>query len=92
MRAFAHVGTFTNKNLRLQDNNTVPEFTLNMMQKWLSLRLDCLGAIVSFGVAAFAVTNPDNLVEVGWIAIALKYAFQVRRRPCCEPAQPAAWV
>ena len=78
VRAFHRSNTFVERHARLINNNTVPQFTLQLMQKWLSLRLDLLGSIVSFGVAAFAVTNPGDLVQVGWIAIALKYAFSVR--------------
>lgn len=74
IRAFRDAWRFINTNRELSDNNTRPSYCFWLASNWLAVRLDVLGASVSFVIALVAVLRRD-LIPPGWAAVALTYAF-----------------
>lgn len=78
IRAYGLTEHFCGVTDELLDANNVPTFTLRLMQMWLSMRLETLGALIAFGVAALAVAVPD-FVPIQFVAVGLSYAVQTTR-------------
>lgn len=55
IRAFGRQRQSVNRNYRLLDANNRPFFLKNVAMLWMGTRLDFLGAVVSFSVAALVV-------------------------------------
>lgn len=54
----------------------LPMYILLGMQSWLSLRLDTLGAFITFAVALFAVGS-SGLLSGSFVAVALTYSGSI---------------
>lgn len=60
----------------LVDRNTIAVITQALASQWLAIRLDCLGAVTTFFIAAVAVAFP-NFIPAGFLGLGLSYAFQI---------------
>lgn len=58
------------------DNNSIAAITAQLAGQWLAIRLDVLGASISFFVALIAVTS-GGFIPAGYMAIGLLYSFQL---------------
>lgn len=76
IRAFGLEGKFVGDNNVLINTHTVPFLAIRQMQRWLNLRMNVLGAVVSFAVAIFAVATA-GFISVPWVAVALTYAMRM---------------
>lgn len=52
------------------DNNNAPYYFLWMCNRWLSIRVDFMGAMVNFIAAILILLNIDR-VDAGWAGISL---------------------
>lgn len=74
IRAFGQSERFIRMNVDLLNRLLVPHTTERMLEMWLYLRLQALGAVLSFAVAAFAV-GTRGLMSVELVAVALTYSL-----------------
>jgi len=78
VRAFAHEHRFTVKNERLVDANMASYFALKVVDRWLNMRLETLGNMVTFSVATLAVyTVSRGHLSAGLAAFALTQSLSV---------------
>ncbi|KAJ3346286.1 hypothetical protein HDU83_003188 [Entophlyctis luteolus] len=76
IRAFGKTQSYVHTNDTLQDDMQTGVLTLMTANKWLQFRLECLGAIIGFGAAIFAVVQ-RNSVNSGSVGLSLSYALQI---------------
>lgn len=74
IRAFGDEGRFMQENLSKIDENNRPFFYLWVANRWLSFRIDMVGALVVFGSGSFIIWNIKN-IDAGMAGISLTYAI-----------------
>lgn len=74
IRAFGDESRFMRENLQKIDDNNRPFFYLWVANRWLSFRIDLIGALVIFGAGVFILLNIDH-VDSGKAGISLTYAI-----------------
>ncbi|CCF60626.1 hypothetical protein KAFR_0L00190 [Kazachstania africana CBS 2517] len=74
IRAFGDESRFLRENLLKIDENNRPFFYLWVANRWLSFRIDVIGALVVFGSGIFILTN-INTIDSGMAGISLTYAI-----------------
>jgi len=80
IRAFKREAARTESNSKFLDLNTRPFYLQQAALLWMGLRLDVLGGVVSFAVAALTVGNVINgwdIFPIAWTAIALTASQQL---------------
>jgi ATP-binding cassette, subfamily C (CFTR/MRP), member 1 len=58
----------------LVDTSSVMQLCNQSMNRWLALRLEAIGAIVSLAAAALAIEQRGN---AAWVGLTLSYALQM---------------
>ncbi|KAI9348731.1 P-loop containing nucleoside triphosphate hydrolase protein [Zopfochytrium polystomum] len=76
IRSFQKQQPYFAKFSALQDVNQSGMLTMLASNKWLQVRIEFLGAVISGGAALFAVIERSNL-SPGMAGLSLSYAFQV---------------
>ena len=74
IRAYGDELRFIRDNLTKIDTNNRPFYYLWACNRWLSIRVDVGGALVSFFAAIFVILNMDSL-DAGLAGISLTYAI-----------------
>lgn len=74
IRAFGDESRFMQENLQKIDDNNKPFFYLWVANRWLSFRIDLIGALVIFGSGVFILLNIDH-IDSGMAGISLTYAI-----------------
>ncbi|GMM56145.1 bile acid-transporting ATPase [Maudiozyma humilis] len=74
IRAFGDEIRFIKENLLKIDDNNKPFFYMWVANRWLSFRIDIVGAFVVFGAGIFILLNIKNL-DSGLAGISLTYAI-----------------
>lgn len=74
IRAFGDESRFMRENLQKIDENNRPFFYLWVANRWLSFRIDMIGALVIFGAGIFVLLNIDH-IDSGKAGISLTYAI-----------------
>jgi ABC-type multidrug transport system fused ATPase/permease subunit len=74
IRAYGDNLRFIRDNLNNIDTNNRPFYYLWALNRWLSVRVDLGGALVSFFAAIFVIMNVDKL-DAGLAGISLTYAI-----------------
>lgn len=76
IRAYKQQTAFSRRNREALDANTVPFLLMSFASFWLSLRLDAIGAVLAFGVAAVAAAG-QGFVPAGWVGVGLSTALEM---------------
>ncbi|KAA0165442.1 hypothetical protein FNF27_07645 [Cafeteria roenbergensis] len=76
IRAYNREAAFTRRSDAAIDLNSVPYLTLQVASQWLAMRLDTIGALLAFGVAAVAAAT-TNFIPAGWVGIGLSTALEM---------------
>ncbi|KAJ3132077.1 hypothetical protein HK100_005694 [Physocladia obscura] len=76
VRAFDKSLAYQEKNNILQDDMQTSFLSQMAANKWLQLRLEGLGAFITFGAALFAVVE-RNTISAGSVGLSLGYALQL---------------
>lgn len=58
------------------DGNSIANVTQQIASQWLAIRLDLIGALISFFIAVVAAASP-GFIPPGFLALALTYSFQL---------------
>ncbi|KAG0346517.1 hypothetical protein BG004_001533 [Podila humilis] len=74
IRAFGAESRFMEEVLVKLDNNNSPYYYMWMCNRWLSVRVDFMGSMVSFVAGVLILLNIDN-VDEGWAGISLGSAM-----------------
>eukprot|EP00834_Sanchytrium_tribonematis_P003442 NODE_132_length_16614_cov_0.935392.p1 type:complete len:963 gc:universal NODE_132_length_16614_cov_0.935392:13581-16469(+) len=74
IRAYREQGRFSKLMDGYVDRNNRPAFSQLVAQRWLSLRLETIGAVLIFFAALFGVIGKDT-IPAGVIALSLTYAL-----------------
>jgi ABC-type multidrug transport system fused ATPase/permease subunit len=74
IRAFGMESRFMEEVLVKLDNNNAPYYFLWMCNRWLSIRVDFMGAMVNFSAGILVLLNLDTL-DAGWAGISLGAAI-----------------
>ncbi|KAF9393978.1 hypothetical protein CPC16_000531 [Podila verticillata] len=74
IRAFGAEARFMEEVLVKLDNNNTPYYFLWMCNRWLSVRVDFLGSMVSFIAGILILINMDGLAK-GWAGVSLGSAM-----------------
>ncbi|KAF9914536.1 hypothetical protein BX616_008097 [Lobosporangium transversale] len=74
IRAYGQEKRFQHENLELLDDHNRPFFYLWVCNRWLSIRVDILSALVSFFAGLLIVVNRDNL-DPGAAGLSLTYSL-----------------
>ncbi|KAF9940341.1 hypothetical protein BGZ65_007307 [Modicella reniformis] len=74
IRAFGMETRFMEEVLMKLDNNNAPYYFLWMCNRWLSIRVDFMGAMVNFSAGILVIFNLDTL-DAGWAGISLGSAI-----------------
>lgn len=74
IRAYGDESRFLQDNLQKIDDNNKPFFYLWVANRWLSFRIDLIGALVIFGAGVFILLNIDS-IDSGKAGISLTYAI-----------------
>jgi ABC-type multidrug transport system fused ATPase/permease subunit len=61
IRAFGMTREFLLKMMEKVDKNSLPFFYSGLVNRWISIRISCTGAAISFVTAIFIVFNLDNI-------------------------------
>lgn len=83
IRAYNEGNTFIQKVETALDINTVPTMLQVQAGYWLGIRLDAMGALITFFVAFIAVASDtflkpylgNNFISAGYLALGLNYSF-----------------
>ena len=70
IRAYAVQGRFKDRHAKRVDVNNATQVATTFTQQWLAVRLDMLGALVTFFIAAVGAVG-DGFVSTGFVAVAL---------------------
>ncbi|KAJ1419431.1 P-loop containing nucleoside triphosphate hydrolase protein [Ochromonadaceae sp. CCMP2298] len=76
IRAYADSERFINGLEDGVDSNSVANMTQQAASQWLAIRLDLIGASISFFIAVLAVAVP-GFIPPGSLGLALSYSFQL---------------
>ncbi|KAI8360085.1 hypothetical protein B0O80DRAFT_194371 [Mortierella sp. GBAus27b] len=74
IRAYGQEKRFQNENLELLDDHNRPFFYLWVCNRWLSIRVDSLSALISFFAGLLIVINRDTL-DAAAAGLSLSYAL-----------------
>lgn len=74
IRAYGDESRFLQENLQKIDDNNKPFFYLWVANRWLSFRIDLIGALVVLGAGVFILLGIDHL-DSGKAGISLTYAI-----------------
>ncbi|KAF9984323.1 hypothetical protein BGZ75_004117 [Mortierella antarctica] len=74
IRAYGQEKRFQHENLDLLDDHNRPFFYLWVCNRWLSIRVDILSALVSFFAGLFIIMNRNNM-DGGQAGISLSYSL-----------------
>ncbi|KAG0215811.1 hypothetical protein BGX28_008121 [Mortierella sp. GBA30] len=74
IRAYGQEKRFQHENLELLDDHNRPYFYLWVCNRWLSVRVDVLSALVSFFAGILVIINRNN-VDAGLAGISLSYSL-----------------
>ena len=78
IRAYREESKFVSNLERVLDRNSIAGITAQLAGQWLAIRLDLLGAVISFFVAVLAVgTASTDFIPAGFMALGLSYSFQI---------------
>ena len=78
IRAYGQQQSFIVKLEGYINNNTVPGVYQQIGSQWLAIRLDLLGAVITFFMGVLAVaTKNDNFISAGDLGLGLSYAIQL---------------
>ena len=85
IRAYGKQRAFEAANAELFDRNTSVLYTSKLLSAWLCIRLEFVGSLTAFAVAAYATATHDMpedgeyrdlKIPVGWVAVGLVSALQ----------------
>jgi hypothetical protein len=74
IKTFRKEAMHRERMLRFIDSSSVMQLCIQSMNRWLSVRLEVIGATVSFAVAAFAI---EHRGAASWVGLTLSYALQL---------------
>ena len=78
IRAFGDEARFVDGIEKKVNVNTAPSILSYAAVQWLSIRLDCNGALISFFIAALAAgTQKYDFIPAGYLALALAISFEM---------------
>lgn len=76
IRAYDRQASFVRRNHAAINANTVPSLLLSLSSSWLAMRLDSIGALLAFGVAAVAAAT-TGFIPAGWVGVGLSTALEM---------------
>lgn len=76
LRAYGHQGRFLREAMALLDNNNKAFWKLNLVNRWLGVRLDIIGALI-VGTTAFAAVGTTGTADPGLTGLSLSFALLV---------------
>jgi ABC-type multidrug transport system fused ATPase/permease subunit len=76
IRAYNDAPRFIEGLERCVDANSVANVTQQLAGQWLAIRLDLIGALISFFMAVLAAAAP-GFIPPGFLALGLTYSFQL---------------
>ena len=76
IRAYGEGARFITNLEAILDRNSIAGITQQLAGQWLAIRLDVLGAFISFFVAIMAVAT-TGFIPAGFLALGLSYSFQI---------------
>lgn len=76
VRAYRDSDRFVEELEAAVDSNSIANITQQLCSQWLAIRLDFLGAAVSFFVAVIAAAT-QGFIPAGYLALGLSYSFQL---------------
>jgi ATP-binding cassette subfamily C (CFTR/MRP) protein 1 len=76
IRAYDRQASFIKRNQAAVNANTVPALLLSLSSSWLAMRLDSIGALLAFGVAAVAAST-TGFIPAGWVGVGLSTALEM---------------
>jgi len=76
IRAYSDSQRFIDALEKLVESNSVANMMLQLSSQWLSIRLDTIGALISFFIAALAAAT-SGFIPPGFLALGLVYSFQL---------------
>lgn len=76
IRAYDDVPRFVTGLEKCVDANSVANVTQQIAAQWLAIRLDMIGALISFFMAVLAASAP-GFIPPGFLALGLTYSFQL---------------
>lgn len=74
IRSFRREDTLRARTGALVDTSSVMQLANQSLNRWLSLRLEAVGAVVSFAAAALAIEQKG---QAAWAGLTLSYALQM---------------
>eukprot|EP00892_Ulva_mutabilis_P008206 jgi/Ulvmu1/5758/UM025_0012.1 len=74
IRSFRREDTLRARTGALVDTSSVMQLASQSLNRWLSLRLEAVGAVVSFAAAALAIEQQG---QAAWAGLTLSYALQM---------------
>lgn len=77
IRAYAVEDTCESKNSDIVNTNTRTQFTQRMVERWLSVRLECIGNLVVGVAGLLGVASAGSGTYAGFIGISLVYGMRV---------------
>eukprot|EP00924_Labyrinthula_sp_SR-Ha-C_P003457 augustus_masked-scaffold_15-processed-gene-10.53-mRNA-1 protein AED:0.02 eAED:0.03 QI:0/-1/0/1/-1/1/1/0/1410 len=77
VRAYGLGDTFKNRNLTQLDKNLRAYYLSVSANRWLAVRLECIGTSLSVGAAFLVVIQKGRLLEAGLAGLALSYSMQI---------------
>ncbi|XP_074855480.1 ATP-binding cassette sub-family C member 2 isoform X2 [Carettochelys insculpta] len=76
IRAYGHQGRFLKQNDCIVDNNQKSIYSWIVSNRWLAVRLECIGNLVVFFAALLAVTERDFL-QSGIVGLSISSALNI---------------
>ena len=78
-RALLSLTTFTHadENIKRINYNQRAYWAVQVTNRWLSLRLEILGSLITFGSAMFAVLSKEQGINAALVGLSITYAIQV---------------
>ena len=89
IRSFRREAMHVERMARLIDGSSVMQLLNQSANRWLSIRLECIGAIVSFAAAALAI---EQRGAAAWAGLTLSYALQLTSLTTMTARTPALCV
>ncbi|KAJ2692367.1 hypothetical protein H4R19_006167, partial [Coemansia spiralis] len=79
VRAYGHQARFVHDNERRIEQSMRVEWTYNMLRRWLTLRLETMGATVMLGTTLLAVASLHytGRGDAGLVGLAVTYSFRL---------------
>lgn len=78
IRAYGDSGRFTQRIVQLLNINNRPFFALWQTNRWLSVRVDIAGALVSFAATMFVLLSPSSDAALAGFIISFAISFNER--------------